>query len=124
MEEKVDYYINFYNESLTRMKSLVKSYHDKRNKFEDLTTNEYNSMLVLEAEIQQTSEFVEDLKYIKESKAMNYDTTTVYSKGDKILFNSMNYKSNKDNNMNHIPKCDIEELTNIEIRENLWWILD
>lgn len=68
MEEKIDYYINFYEKSLTGMKNLVKPYHDKRNKLEDLASNEYNSMLVLEAEIQQVAKFVEDLKYIKESK--------------------------------------------------------
>jgi hypothetical protein len=54
------------NKTLKRQQSLVKPYHDKRNKLEDLSNNEYTNMLVLEAEIQQIEEFIEDLKYIKE----------------------------------------------------------
>lgn len=68
MEERINYMLTYHETTLKRKENLVKPYHDKRNKLEDLTISEYTSMLVLEAEIQQEREFIEDLKYIKEGK--------------------------------------------------------
>jgi hypothetical protein len=69
-EEKYESILKFHEESLRRKENLVKPLHEKRHKAfvsnENLSNQEYCSMLVLEAEIQQEKEFIEDLKYIME----------------------------------------------------------
>lgn len=63
--DKINERIGYYNKTLKVKQNLVKKYHDKRNKLEELKNNEYTDMLVLEAEINQIEEFMEDLKYIQ-----------------------------------------------------------
>lgn len=69
-KEKYENILKFHEESLRRKENLVKPLHEKCNRAfssdEGLSNQEYCSMLVLEAEIQQEKEFIEDLKYIIE----------------------------------------------------------
>ncbi|ALS22218.1 hypothetical protein [Paenibacillus naphthalenovorans] len=56
--------ISRYESTLVRKKNLVKPFHFRKSKGEDLDISEHTRMLILEAEIQQLDEIIEDLKYI------------------------------------------------------------
>jgi hypothetical protein len=60
--DKITERIDYYKKSLERMKRLANKYHNKRDK----CINEEIAILVLEAELQQVTEFIEDLEYLKE----------------------------------------------------------
>lgn len=62
--EKLWETINRYENNLNRKKNLVKPFHEKKSKGEELDVSEHTRMLILEAKIQQLDEIIDDLKYL------------------------------------------------------------
>jgi len=67
MKDKLNERIGYYNKMLVRKESLVKIIHNKNSKFEEVSSNEHTTMLILENEIRMIKEILEDLKYIGEN---------------------------------------------------------